>query len=613
MIGSTTLKHAIPFLAVLLLPQSGAVFARDFHVATQGSDANPGTRIAPLHTIQRAADLAQPGDFITVHEGVYRERVNPPLGGTSDRKRIVYQAAPGERVEIKGSEVVTNWVRFQGDVWLATLPNSFFGNFNPYNDLLRGDWFNALGRKHHSGAVYLNGEWLTEATNLTAVVDGAEALWFAVVDATNTTIWARFAGVNPNEQLTEINVRRTVFYPDQPGRNFITVRGFTMRQAATPFAPPTAEQVGLLGTHWSKGWIIESNTISHSICVGITLGKYGDEFDNTTADTAEGYVKTIQRALADGKWTRENIGHHIVRNNQISHCEQGGIAGSMGGAFSTITGNVIHDIWVRRLFSGGEMAGIKFHGAIDSVINHNHVYRAGRGIWLDWMTQGTRVTSNLLHDNSEYDLFVEVNHGPFLVDNNLLLSKTSLHSLSQGGAYAHNLFAGRVAIDAYNSRVTPFHKAHSTEIAGMAENSSGDDRLYNNLVVERGDLTSYDQARLPLRMNGNVYLKNTKPTKHDAQALLKPEFDPALKLIEQSDGIYLEMALDEAWRNERPRKLVTTELLGRAVIPNLPYEQPDGSPLKINSDYFGKKRSKSNPAPGPFEITGAGTQKFKVW
>ena len=73
------------------------------------------------------------------------------------------------------------------------------------------------------------------------------------------------------------------------------------------------------------------------------------------------------------------------------------------------------------------------------------------------------------------------------------------------------------------------------------------------------------------------------------------------------------MALDEAWRNERPRKLVTTELLGRAVIPNLPYEQPDGSPLKINSDYFGKKRSKSNPAPGPFEITGAGTQKFKVW
>ena len=44
-------------------------------------------------------------------------------------------------------------------------------------------------------------------------------LWFAQVDASNTTIWAQFKGVNPNEQLVEINVRQTVFYPDKPGRN----------------------------------------------------------------------------------------------------------------------------------------------------------------------------------------------------------------------------------------------------------------------------------------------------------------------------------------------------------------------------------------------------------
>ena len=35
------------------------------------------------------------------------------------------------------------------------------------------------------------------------------------------------------------------------------------------------------------------------------------------------------------------------------------------------------------------------------------------------------------------DLFVEVNHGPFLVDNNLLLSNISVLVNSQGGAYAH--------------------------------------------------------------------------------------------------------------------------------------------------------------------------------
>jgi alpha-N-arabinofuranosidase len=32
----------------------------------------------------------------------------------------------------------------------------------------------------------------------------------------------------------EINVRRTVFYPEKTGINFVTVRGFIMRQAATP-------------------------------------------------------------------------------------------------------------------------------------------------------------------------------------------------------------------------------------------------------------------------------------------------------------------------------------------------------------------------------------------
>ena len=70
------------------------------------------------------------------------------------------------------------------------------------------------------------------------------------------------------------------------------------------------------------------------------------------------------------------------------------------------------------------MAGIKFHGAIDSIISKNHIYRSGNfGIWLDWMTQGTRVTGNLLHDNRNKDLFLEVNHGPFLVDHNLFLSR----------------------------------------------------------------------------------------------------------------------------------------------------------------------------------------------
>ena len=411
------IRNLIQFLGAVLLATT--VYAADFHVAPKGDDANPGTPTAPLRTIQRAADLAQPGDVITVHEGVYRERITPPRGGASDTRRIVYQAAPGDKVEIKGSEVVKSWVKIQDNVWKVTIPNAFFGSFNPYSDLIHGDWFDPKGRQHHTGAVYLNGNWLAEAATLDEVLKPVTTapLWFGRVGKESTTIWAQFKGGNPNEQIVEINVRQTVFYPKTPGINFLTVRGFIMRHAATPWAPPTAEQVGLIGTHWSKGWIIESNVISHSACSGIALGKYGDEWDNKSASSSEGYVKTIERALKNG-WNKATIGHHLVRNNIISHCEQAGIVGSLGAAFSVVTGNTIHDIHVRRLFSGCEMAGIKFHGAIDVEISRNHIYRTCLGLWLDWMAQGTHVSGNLFHDN-DLDLFVEVNHGPFLVDNNL--------------------------------------------------------------------------------------------------------------------------------------------------------------------------------------------------
>lgn len=740
-------------LALLLVCAPAACFSMEYHVAVNGVDSNPGSRSRPWRTISAAAQRAQPGDTITVHAGVYRERINPPRGGLSDAKRIVYRAAPGEEVVIKGSEVATGWTKVTNDTWKVTLPNRFFGAFNPYRDEIHGDWFSPQGRKHHTGAVYLNGDWLTEAAKLEEVMlpsgtspawltrggqdyllnvawlraageqripatryvskhgtqnaectEGGECigfilggdwvryervdfgprsaqieiraasatdggiielrlgtpdgellgtcpvpntggwqtwvsfkaaikplggvkdlclvfrgskfsalnprLWFGQVDADTTTLWAQFTGVDPNRELVEINVRQTVFYPDQPGRNYITVHGFTMEHAAPPWAPPTAEQMGLIGTHWSKGWIIENNVIRYSRCSGVALGKYGDEWDNR-AESAEGYVGTLTRALTNG-WNQATVGSHIVRNNHISHCEQAGIVGSLGCSFSTVTGNEIHDIHVQRLFSGAEMAGIKFHGAIDVTISHNHIYRTIRGIWLDWMAQGARLTGNLLHDNADQDLFFEVDHGPFLVDNNLLLSRQSQLIVSQGGAYAHNLIAGSLHLIPFDGRLTPFHHAHSTAVAGLTNNPCGDVRYYNNLFVQRGDVSPYDKATLPVWMSGNVFLEGAKPSTHEIAPLREPDFDPHLKLVEKPGGWFLELALDKAWA-AAPRQLVTTERLGKTAIAGLPFENPDGSPIRIDTDYFGRKRNRSNPFPGPFELRASGLESLKVW
>ena len=135
---------------------------KTYHVAVTGSDANDGSATRPLRTISAAARLAQPGQTIVVHEGIYRERINPPRGGTGPNRRITYQAAPGETVVIAGSEPVSGWKRNAQGLWSVRLPNTFFGDYNPYKEVIHGDWFRPRGRVHHTGEVYLDGRALAE-------------------------------------------------------------------------------------------------------------------------------------------------------------------------------------------------------------------------------------------------------------------------------------------------------------------------------------------------------------------------------------------------------------------------------------------------------------------
>jgi hypothetical protein len=578
-----------------------------------GDDRNTGSAQQPLNTISRAAFLAQPGDLITVHTGIYREHVVPPRGGDSDASRIVFHAAKGEEVEIRGSEIIKGWERVSGKVWKVKLLDSFFGDYNPYRELIQGDWFDPMGRAHHTGEVYLNGFPLWEASRQEDVLEPkhANAYWYCESEPDGIAIWADFGEADPNEETVEINVRPACFYPERPGVNYITVRGFKLRHAATQWAPPTAEQIGLIGTHWSKGWIIEDNVISDSRCTGITLGKYHDPEDRLEA-SADQYNKTIRRALKKG-WSKEKIGSHLVRNNTIYRCEQAGICGSMGAIFSEISGNHIYDIWVKRQFKGAEIGGIKFHGAIDTLIRDNYIHNSGRGLWLDWMTQGTRVTGNLLNQNSTDDLFLEVNHGPFLIDNNILLSETAVRNWSEGGAFVHNLVAGGVVLRPVLNRSTPFHNPHSTQVAGLSITKGGDDRWYNNLFVGRSGLSPYDGVAWPVRMEGNVFLNGASPSKNEAAPFIESRSNPGIRLVERTDGVYFIAEQTEGWAAGRPSQIVTTELLGQPRLTGQRYTNVDGTPLKINVDFCGKKRDSSNSVAGPFVVPGHGNLELKAW
>jgi len=78
---------------------------RTFYTATDGNDANPGTRERPFRTIGRAVPTLQAGDVLYVRQGEYREYLSsgskPLAGGSGWDRPIVVSAMPGETVVIR--------------------------------------------------------------------------------------------------------------------------------------------------------------------------------------------------------------------------------------------------------------------------------------------------------------------------------------------------------------------------------------------------------------------------------------------------------------------------------------------------------------------------------
>ena len=87
-----TYKMHFVHLFSLLLLGVGRVEAAEYHVSLKGDPAGDGSYAKPFKMISGAALVAQPGDVITVHAGVYLERIDPPCGG--DPKRSASSIRP---------------------------------------------------------------------------------------------------------------------------------------------------------------------------------------------------------------------------------------------------------------------------------------------------------------------------------------------------------------------------------------------------------------------------------------------------------------------------------------------------------------------------------------
>jgi len=265
---------------------------------------------------------------------------------------------------------------------------------------------------------------------------------------------------------------------------------------------------------------------------------------------------------------------------------------------------------------------------------------------MDWQAQGSRITGNILYNN-DYDLEIEVSHGPCVVDHNIFLSPRAFDCFSQGNAFVHNLIAGCMASDHVHIRLTPYHFPHSTVIAGYSETFGGDDRFFNNLFLgafkpeevtfqkrefkhfsahidqfltpkeyeteiakgPRGQFTKFYVTPQIVMVGGNAYSGLAKPSKHDPNAVCAAGLTAS---IEEKDGVWtLRLCVPEEIAGARG-ETVTTALLGETRISAQAFESPDGSDLSFDLDMLGARHTASR-TPGPLASLKAGEQSIVVW
>ena len=490
--------------------------------AATAKDDNPGTEQAPLRTISAAALHTHPGDTVLVHAGIYRERVSPPVGGEEGRP-IVYQAARGEQVVVRGSDVIDAWVPVSGmpGVFSTPVAKLVSAGANPYLVALmispgekKGDpsvpWSPPASRpvadpRHMPrtlGLVFAGGQPLREVESAEAVASHAMT-W--TVTADGQALLANF-GCNRLQDAPrpiEVAVRSRLFASEHRFLGWIVVRGFIFEHCANPGPYP---QAGAVATRAGHHWLIEDNVVRFAKTIGIDIG-----YEHWNP-------RHLPPSLPEDQVRRP--GHDtVVRNNTVSDNGVCGIGGG-GNEQCIVASNLVErNGWLDLDCADTnivweEWAGIKLPN-VGALIEGNVVRdNEAHGIWLD-VARGSRVTRNVVLNNKGMGIMVELGAGDVRIDNNLVAMTrhsspfydgTGIYAHDSAGlTVAHNLVFGNAGAGIELRVVT------KREIDGKPVNASGC-AILNNVVLNNArvaiSLPGNDPLARDLRCDWNILAGN---------------------------------------------------------------------------------------------------------
>ncbi len=444
-------------------------YARLYHVAQghpDASDDNPGTEEKPWRTISRAADVLQPGEKVVVHEGIYRECVRAARGGEGPDRMIAYEAAPGEEVHVRGSEVWApawrpgeGW-KFAGKrgspptdpppgvrIWTGDLPAEWFiaynpfavMNFSPEYTTFVDDWTEEETNRFllRRGMVFADGRPLREVRFPRELSSGEGVFW---VEDPGLRIHLRLWGdADPADFEFEVTAREQVLAGRERGLAYVRVSGLHFSHAADGVPVPQRAMVSAWRGHH---WIVEDCSLRWANACGLDVGN--ESWHSGWPEVTPGE------------------GRHVIRRNYVADCGICGLAAVHNNRGSLVEDNLVERIGgmgVERLW---ETAGLKFHRA-DGVLIRRNVFRHitdAPGIWLDYLNRNTRVTENVVADVSGIlgGIYVEVSRDPNLIDHNVIWdvrrpghrferaqSGCGVHAdTGEKCTFAHNLF-GRIS------------------------------------------------------------------------------------------------------------------------------------------------------------------------
>ncbi len=572
---------------------------KEIHVSKQGNDQHPGTMTKPLLSINAASLIAQPGDKIIIHKGTYREQIYLSKGGNAEASRIVYQAAKGEKVCIKGSEKWSRWTKNSKGYWVAEVDNKWFGAVNPF-----GSKDFSGKEKQATASIYINGNSLRQCVSVNELVL-KKMSWISLQQSGKTLLLANFGDLDPVKSLTEISVRPFAI-EGMVGANFITIHGLTISQIANAEGTVDGLHTGAISTNGGTHWIIEDCTVNYCNTIGIAIGQTGHEYLN--GNPRQPMYSDLSTPLA-------TVGHHVVRRNHISRCGQAAIFGLLHGSGTEIRDNLIEDINAESNFAGEEIAGIRLAVAIDVIVSHNLIRRvnSGYGIFLGPLFQGARISKNIITATAGC-IYLYNNHGPVMIDNNIFTSTNRTKGIemmmSEANVFVQNLFIDCELKNEKNTGIsvaTANYLPHSLTIKQTIPSLNIDHRFYGNLFIRKGlDQVPATSGSLA---DFNVYLAGAKAAIWEGVSSIVLSIDPRLKLVNTQLSINLEKNLNRIPLVDCPK--LNAAFIGFFALSKQFLEQPDGHALIVDQDFLGKTSALPKSA-GPFYNL-ANHQIFKLF